>query len=112
MSASKTDGTDCQTQELIDTLRSDFAALKSDIDKIKQDSIAVGKVTANSAGAYVENEVEKAARKAGAAANDTAEKTSELADDIKAQVQQKPLTSVSAAMALGVLIGRTFAKRS
>lgn len=92
--------------DLIEALRADITALRSDVSSLKDDSVALGKAGVQRATDQVEEGYEHASKKAKKYAARAEKEVERGAESLRDTVSENPVMSLSAALALGFVLGR------
>ncbi|HXI86609.1 MAG TPA: hypothetical protein VNH64_04075 [Parvularculaceae bacterium] len=99
--------TEKEIHAALNALRKDLEALRGDVSALRKDTLALGKAGARRATDSVEDSVDHLAESAKEKLRSTIGSMEGSAKDIKTAVQENPIASLSAAVVLGFLIGRS-----
>lgn len=92
-------------------LRKDMEALREDLKTLRDDVLAIGAKKATDASATLDDQLGKARERASKLMNAADEETRAAASAVEKNVRENPVASLSAAVALGFLLGRTFLRK-
>jgi len=98
-------------EEMVATLKEDIAALKRDLETLKADVVTHGRLAGSAAADRLEAEIDALNDKASQVLGDARRKTEETADDFRTSVRKNPMSSVGAALAVGVVVGQFLGRR-
>ncbi|WP_428410307.1 DUF883 family protein [Hyphococcus sp.] len=92
-------------------LRQDIEALRNDLKALRDDVLAIGAKKATDATETLDEQINKMRDRATKLMNAADEESRHAASAIEKNVKENPVASLSAAVALGFLLGRTFLRK-
>jgi len=100
-----------EANALIEALRDDAAALRKEVDALKKDAVRLGRRATKRASDRLEDGLDDASDGASELYDDAKSEAESVADDLRGQIGDRPLIAIGAAVGVGLLLGRTLARR-
>ena len=92
-------------------LQADFAALRNDIDALKTTMVDRGQRVGETAAENLELQLKELSARVDQAVGEARNDVERHTENVRDTVRENPLSSVGGAMAVGMIIGRLFARR-